>query len=252
MNYLQLCQALVQELEVSGGSGPSSTLNQTDPDLINIINWIAWSNDYINNLHLDWKFLWVRFTGQNLSIGSDVAPQPTGGAMAARVVDQRSCWLNYGTAQPQRLRFWPWETARDRWAYAKITQRPTAITRRPDGTLELNYLAAFADAVQYDYWGVPKALNDGTSGQDSNTPLLPADFHRLIVVRAKIMYAEHEDAPEVMSGAAAEYSDLLAKLEAAYWPRQEWGTMSHDNAPDMQFSSSPGGNLDIYGGDGYP
>lgn len=246
MNYIKLCQAFVAELGISGGTGPSSTTGNTDPDLVNVVNWIAQANDYINNLHLDWDFLWVRFVGA-LSVGVDQAPLPTGTAMKVRVIDQLSAFLNFGTAQPTRLTWLNYQVARRRWMFQKTANRPTFFTRRPDGVIELNYLPTLADAIQYDYWGVPSVLNDGSGAQDSNVPLLPADFHRIILVRAKLMYAEHEDAPEVMSGAAAEYKDLLEKLEAAYWPGNEAATMAHSNNPDLQFSGDDGG----MGGDNF-
>ena len=50
---------------------------------------------------------------------------------------------------------------------------------------------------------------------------IPPRFHKIIIARAKMYYAENEDAPEIMAGALAEFEDLLDKLESDQLPRQK-------------------------------
>ena len=44
-------------------------------------------------------------------------------------------------------------------------------------------------------------------------PVFYGCFHDIIIARAKMYYAENEDAPEIMVGSLSEFEDLLDKLE---------------------------------------
>ena len=52
-------------------------------------------------------------------------------------------------------------------------------------------------------------------------------------VRAKIMYAEHEDAPEVAAGAHEEYELLFNQMLAVHLPQTEWHRMENADEPMM-------------------
>ena len=68
-NFLQLCQALVQEAGMSG-SGPLTTVNQTG-ELGRVVNWVQRAYADILEKHDDWNFL--RFTfNLPLTIGQSV------------------------------------------------------------------------------------------------------------------------------------------------------------------------------------
>ena len=56
---------------------------------------------------------------------------------------------------------------------------------------------------------------------DDNVSAIPARFHKIIISRAKMYYAENEDAPEIMVGSLSEFEDLLDKLEADQLVRQK-------------------------------
>ena len=56
---------------------------------------------------------------------------------------------------------------------------------------------------------------------DADISAIPPRFHKIIIARAKMYYAENEDAPEIMAGALAEFEDLLDKLEADQLPSQK-------------------------------
>lgn len=226
MNFLGLCQDLVAELGIEGGSGPSAVTGQTG-QMANVVRWVRDSNDYINGLHIDWRFLWAQLgAGKTLTIGSDALPLPTA-PNYLNFIDTETVWLDKGTTSARQLRFLPWEDFRRRYEYGvvKQTRKPTLFSVRPNRTLVLDSKADAATSVTYDYWrkGIQLAAN-------SDTPAIPDGFQRLIVVRAMVRYGVREDAPEILSGAAAEYDDLLEKLEAQEWPNNEYVTRS--GAPD--------------------
>ena len=72
-----------------------------------------------------------------------------------------------------------------------------------------------ATAMSAEYWKTPTLLSSA-----SDVSAIPVRFHRIIICRAKIYYAEQNDAPEIMSASVAEFSDLLDKLESDQLPSQ--------------------------------
>ena len=61
----------------------------------------------------------------------------------------------------------------------------------------------------------------GQSTANDNVSAIPPRFHQIIVSRAKMYYAENEDAPEIMVGSLSDFEDLLDKLEADQLVRQK-------------------------------
>jgi carbonic anhydrase/acetyltransferase-like protein (isoleucine patch superfamily) len=59
-------------------------------------------------------------------------------------------------------------------------------------------------------------------------PLIPEDYWRIIAARALIQYGDREDAPEIVSGASAEFLDVLDKLESDQLEDQERRRSSTD------------------------
>ena len=81
-----------------------------------------------------------------------------------------------------------------------------------------------ATTVSAEYWRTPVVMSTILTGEttaDSNTSAIPSRFHKIITARAKMYYAENEDAPEILSGSVAEFEDLLNSLEADQLVRQE-------------------------------
>ena len=90
------------------------------------------------------------------------------------------------------------------------------VSVKPTNVLDLYPTPNVAGTVSAEYFKVPTDL-----AVDSDTSLIPTRFHRIIIARAKLYYAENEDAPEIMSGSLAEFEDLLDKLEADELPAQK-------------------------------
>ncbi len=55
---------------------------------------------------------------------------------------------------------------------------------------------------------------------DASTSAIPTRFERIIIAKAKIHYAEHEEFPNVYELATKEYEELYQKLAAAELPGQ--------------------------------
>ena len=78
---------------------------------------------------------------------------------------------------------------------------------------------------KYEYWRKPIRMRE-----DNDVSRIPDDFSRLIILLAKILYAEHEDAPEVSAGAHEEYEVLMDGMIAAHLPDQGFNKESHSDA----------------------
>lgn len=214
---LELCRELVAEIGIANGSGPNSVVNQNG-ELRNVVRWIRDSTLWIDNLWKDWKYLWVEYAGVLGTHTADpalnrFAPAPnTPPGVLVRRWDKTSFWIDKQSASAQPLEFVPWEKFRVLYDVARNvtkTGKPRVITVRPDNTLQTYPIANTTYTLTGEFWRRPVRL-----ALDNDTPLMPAEYHRLIVCRAAIMYANREDAPEIINGMEAEYIDLKEKLES--------------------------------------
>ena len=72
-----------------------------------------------------------------------------------------------------------------------------------------------ATTLTAEYWATPTVLS-----ASDETPVITTRFQRIIICRAKVYYAEQNDAAEVMGSSISEFNDLLGKLEADQLPSQ--------------------------------
>lgn len=227
MNYLQLCQDLVSELGLAGGQGPSSVTGQRG-ELKNVTRWIAQSCLWIDNLWTDWKYHWCEYSGQlpaNITI-------PTAAQFLVGRWDRESLWVDKNSTVPQRLRFMEWREYRsihEVGAAIALRSRPNTFTVRPDATLRCYPTDTTPHTVTGEFWRQPFMLVN-----DTDVPLMPPQHHRVIVARAAIMYGNREDAPEIIAGFEAEYTDGLEKLQS-------------DQAPSFQQERSSGQDVLLVG-----
>lgn len=218
MNFLEACQDFVSELGVANGTGPNSVLNQTG-EYRNVVRWIRDSNLWIDNIWKDWKYLKLEYfgvLGTNGDISLDrFAPAPNSppGVMVKRW-DRDSMWLDKQAVSASPLEFVEWQKFRVLYDFGRdvgddLRGKPTTFTIRADNTIQTFPIANRTYTMSGEFWRRSPPLK-----LDNDTPLMPAEYHRIIVCRAAIMYANKEDAPEVISGMEAEYIDLLDKLQS--------------------------------------
>lgn len=211
MNYLQLCQELVSELGLAGGAGPTSVTDQRG-ELKNVTRWVRDSCLWVDNLWDDWKYHWCEYTGTIAENGR----VPTAAAFTVGHWDRESFWLNKSAQTAQQFRYIPWEEFRNLYETGNaLAQRstPNILTVRPDATLRVYPTSNALHSVTAEYWRRPRILT-----LDTDVPLMPEQYQRIIMARAAIMYGNREDAPEIISGMEAEYVDLLEKLQSDQAP----------------------------------
>jgi len=212
MNYLKLCQDMARDVGIPG-SGPddveSTSLSEEEN---NIVRYINDANVDIESRWFDWNFLW---TEVDLSATADVSiltsPTDLGNWKLETVI-----W-NKTSSDYQILEYMDWDDYTEMYKYGTIsTGTPESFSVKPTNVLDLYPTPDVSGTVSAEYFKVPTAL-----AADTDTSLIPARFHRIIIARAKLYYAENEDAPEIMAGSLAEFEDLLDKLEADELPSQK-------------------------------
>jgi hypothetical protein len=137
--------------------------------------------------------------------------------------DRDSFWLNKATTGPRKLLFEDWRTFRERTG-AATSGKPGIITVRPDMSLRTDRIPNASFTFTAEGYKRPTIL-----AIDEDEPDMPSEFHRVIVCRAKIIYADQRDAPEILEGAQTEYTDILDKLQSDQLESHEFDRMSEQD-----------------------
>lgn len=209
MNYLALCQEIVSELGLSGGTGPSSVTSNSVLELRNVTRWIRDSALYIDNLWLDWKYLWCRYA-ESAVVGATTLPAPSGG-ISVRLWDLNKFRFRTAGGQWQDMTYYTRQQMQDQFDPDNaVPGAPYVFTINPDNSIALAAPLDAAYDFKGEFWRRPVTL-----AANNDTPLIPAEFHRIIVARAAVFYGNREDAPEIIEGMEAEYDDMLDKLQSS-------------------------------------
>lgn len=213
MDYLQLCQDLVKELGLAGSVGPSTVQGQRG-ELANVVRWIRDATLWIDSEWKTWKYLKCEYAGViQLNSREPTAPNtPTG--VKVRRWDRDSILINSGSVNAKPLHFEEWSTFRKLRmigsAYLTVDE-PAVFTVKQIGATPVLVVYPTANAtypISGEFWRRPPLLSE-----DTDVPLMPEEYHRLIVATAAIKYGNREDAPEVIAGMEAEHISLLAQLK---------------------------------------
>ena len=212
MTFLELCQTVRQEVGVSG-TGPTTVLSQAG-QLKVIVDFVAASDFEIQVLWEDWDFLWAQYSS-TLATGvkEPVLQKPTD----LGTWDTRSFYLNYTTDDSTHLT--PFSYVDWRTDFRQGTQTnmvPSYAVVQPDQNIFVDPPPDGAFTITADYWKTPTLM-----AANATVSPIPVQFHRIIVARAKTMWAEREEAPDILISASAEYADILDKLESSQLPAQK-------------------------------
>ena len=210
--YLVLCQDMARDVGIPG-TGPSSVDATTLSEEENaVVRYIAQADQDIQSRWFDWDFLWaqVDITASS-GAATLVSPTTLGNWKLDSVVWDKA------SEDYQILEYMEWNEYRDSYKYGTIdSDIPEVFSVRPDNVIDLYPTPNSSTAVSTEYWTIPTVLSS-----DGDISAIPPRFHKIIIARAKMYYAENEDAPEIMAGSLAEFEDLLDKLEADQLPRQK-------------------------------
>lgn len=207
LNYLQICERIVADYGIAGGTGPAAVTGQTG-ELRNICNWVADAAEHVDNMWLDWKYLWKRYS-ETMTIGQYQAPAPSEAGVLVRLWNPKRMKIREPGGQWVELQYVERPEFEDTIEPSENEGMASHFTIMPDNSIILDSIANVAYELKGEFWRRPVRLSANTS-----LPLIPGEFWRIIVARALITYGDREDAPEILSGAQAEFIDVLDKLEA--------------------------------------
>ena|GEM_PF-2707545 len=231
--YISLVTDFVRETALSGGTPPESVETATG-DQAKAVYWVKMADLQIQREWINWDFLWSE-AEVSLNQGSNVVPVATEtiGTVTSSIVNlvkRKTLAVMQSDGYAHFPTFQDWNNSEFPRIYNYETQdasdTPGFWSQKPNRSIMLSEPISTAGLkAKYEYLRKPKAMLVNT-----DVSLVPDDFTRLIVVLAKIMYAEHEDAPEVSAGSHEEYEFLLSEMEAAHLPDQGFNRESHSDA----------------------
>lgn len=224
MNFLELCREAAPRCNVTGTIG--AVAQQTGPQgaLVRAINE-AWL--HIQQESNDWKWMRDRFS-MVTTPGLAVYPMATVlGTNAVKIKKFRTndrqirCFkTELGRTDAQVLAEQAYPNYEAAYLYAASSPgRPTVFAI--DDTKAL-CLGVTPDAVGYTvegwYQREPSLLVDNT-----DTPIIPGEFHLLIVYRAMMIFGAADNAPEVFSTGKALYDPMLSRMRMTEEEMPTWG-----------------------------
>jgi len=224
-----LCIESLDEWGIGGGSS-GFDVSTTNTQHKRFLKWMIAAITYVDNLHADWRYLWVDWTGDELAAASSQLVVPTVATYGAVNHWVRgSLWLDRETANPIRLRYQDWKTFRATFRSDTLqTADPEFYSIAPDNTVYLETKTRIAHTPSGEFYRRTAELST-----DDEEPLAPFNHRRIYQVKAALNYAIREDAPEILSGEAAEYDDLLEKLELAELPGSRVDGVSENEDEDI-------------------
>jgi len=210
--YLVLCQDMSRDIGIPG-TGPSSvTASDLSEEELAVVRYIKQADLDIQRRWFNWNFLWSEAT-ITPSIGTSTLTSPSdlGNWKLDSIVWSKA------TSDYQELDYMDWDEYKLEYKLGVVDSgTPEVFSVKPDNVIDVYPTPDAATTISAEYWKTPTELS-----ADSDTSAIPARFHNIIISRAKIYYGENEDAPEVLSGALAEFEDLLDKLESDQLPGQK-------------------------------
>jgi len=217
MTYLEMCQKMVLDLGLTNTI--STVVGQTGMSE-KIVKWVADADEDVQSEWADWMFLWTQFSVATVA-GTRQYSKPTDIA----TWDLDSFYLNYTADTYQHLRELSYIDYRQAYRQGTHTNaKPDMFVITPALNIYLEPIPDAAYTLTADYWKTPTRMTLNTS-----TSAIPDRFQRIIIARAKIYYAEHEEFSAVLDLANLEYQDLLHKLESDQLPGKNKARKKSDN-----------------------
>ena len=174
--------------------------------------------EQLQNMKPNWHFL--RFDFSFPTISSTQSYTLTDAGLAEHKTWKRDsfrCYLTAtGTTDEQRMTFLPWEHFRDSYLYSanrNVTGRPIWFTIKPDKSVVFYPTPNASYTVVGEYWKRAQALT-----ADATVPLMPAEFHLILVWMACMRHGRRQSAPEIYGLGLDGFNELFGPLKTTQLP----------------------------------
>ena len=210
--YLELCQNMARDIGIPGTGPDDVTSGSLSEEENAVVRYVKQADLDIQSRWFNWDFLWTEADITPV-VGTSTltSPSDVGNWKLDSIVFSKA------TDSYQELEYIDWDEYNLDYKMGVVESgTPEVFSVKPDNVLDVYPTPDATTAISTAYWKTPTEL-----AANSDLSAIPARFHKIITSRAKVYYAENEDAPEILSGALAEFEDLLDKLEADQLPGQK-------------------------------
>jgi hypothetical protein len=217
--FLELC-ALLATRSGAIGTAPAAVTGQTGRQA-KCVDWIMNAWTLIQNANPNWRWMQgeisavaltindMSYSGSDLGVATRFAAfkgdRPDGGILYRpwTIYDNS---IGQSDEVPLREIAYPiWRTKYDRGSHD--AQRPTEYALAPDGTIRFGPKPDAAYRVRGEYVKTPQVL-----AANGDTPEMPAQHHDLIVWRAIMLIAGHDESDPAYQQASAKYGEGMLNL----------------------------------------
>lgn len=209
--YLQLLQELHEEVGAAGVAPQGVT--GLSGEAQRLASWVKRADEYIQLKWVNWKFLRNEFTVSNTTTASiNTLSAPTG----IRYWDEKTFTIIYpGETDKYPIPVVEYDKAKRDILDETTESVPDRIILMPDNSLKFEPVPDGVYTINADYYVRPTLL-----AASADVSAIPEEFHRVILGRAMILYANFESAPEIKDQGEEIYVEQLALLENDQLPNQ--------------------------------
>ena len=194
------------------GTGPTSVIGQSG-EMAELVTWIQAAYQDIQNLRPNWRFMRSEFTfpmiaGVNTYLPTAVSLDD----LATWIADDLRAYLLPG--DESGLTYETWDDFRAVRDIGTVPSgRPTHFSVKPNNAVIFWPTPDDAYTCKGEYVIVPDELSSNT-----DAPIIPVQYHMLIVWRALINYGAALAADEKYNHGLNEYKRLIRAMEATQLP----------------------------------
>ena len=224
MNYLSLANALVQKCGISGVS--LTTLQNQTGEAGRVAAWIDEAYLNVQLAYPNWD--WMRATVSFPTVSGQGSYTPTEAGVTDFGWWKQDSFRRYITATGVRSETFlsniRYDAYRDTYLFGNMRLSngdPLVVAFGPDLSINLGLIPGDVGyTIVGEYFKQPLHLT-----LDADTPLIPSQYHQIIVYRAMMMYGMYEAAQEVTIEGTNLYNTMLRRLV-------------RDQLSDVQFAGS--------------
>lgn len=206
--FLQLVVDLHRE-SGAAGQAPSTVVGQRG-EYNRLVNWIKDADLYIQDLYENWKFQRSSYSEETL-VGNNALPT----VQDAAWYDEKTFKIiEEGETQENLIEVVEYDAIK-----SEIRDTASGVPYRviimPDNTLEVDPVPDGAHTIKCDYY-----RNAVEMTGNGDVSVIPERFHKAILGYALILYANYENAAEIMRRGETTFGQQISRLENSQLPNK--------------------------------
>ena len=206
MTFLEIVLALAKKAGI-----PSDTITDVATETGEADRVVDWVRDVWSDIQTlqngEWKFLHSEYTKSTVASTQDYEFL-TADSIQSFDLDSFYYYLTAdGSNTRRKLRYVEYKDFKNQYTDFTTENTPSAITVTPTNSLRLYPIPDAVYTIEADAFSVPQQL-----AVNADVPIVPSNFHMMIVWKALIDYAGYEEAGAIFSHAAMRFDELYNQL----------------------------------------